>query len=88
MKLFFIGGQLMVECYKGANGFDGEYNHYYPDGRIKLRRNYIRGVKWGSEVYWDEEGLLVFIRHFVNGVLSGPCSHYEKGKLIRVEIHC
>ena len=47
----------------------GVLTHWYPDGRLKSRERFERGLPHGINNYWDESGKLKGKKIFIEGVL-------------------
>jgi hypothetical protein len=65
---FYPDGQLESTGSFKNNKPEGEWVSYYPNGKIKAKGEYIEGEQHGRWKFYDEEGELINVYIFGNGV--------------------
>jgi antitoxin component YwqK of YwqJK toxin-antitoxin module len=62
---------------------NGETVLYWPNGNVKRRCSFRKGVRWGRDCMWSEEGVLVDEGEYENGKPTGRHRRWsQKGQLL------
>ena len=64
---------------------NGDYEEFYPNGKIKTKGNYKDGKKSGLEQWWRETGDISGYNTYKNGLLDGWRREYHKHKKVKEE---
>lgn len=58
-EYFYEDGRLKtVEPYREGR-LDGEVQLFWPNGKLKRRVHFSKGIRQGNDEMWDEEGTLI-----------------------------
>ena len=83
-EYFYPGGKIKtVEHYAEGGRLDGEVLLYWPNGILKRKCSFKRGVRVGPDQIWDEKGILRDEGSYDEGKPIGTHRRWgENGKLI------
>jgi antitoxin component YwqK of YwqJK toxin-antitoxin module len=74
-------GAVMRRYFTVKDKIEGAMLEYYPDGKVKMERNFKEGIQTGQTIAYYPDGKLKERQHYLNGVLEGGDTlFYPNGK--------
>jgi antitoxin component YwqK of YwqJK toxin-antitoxin module len=73
----------VVEAYFLKNDrMDGQYQLYYPSGKLKMNMYYQEGLLHGPVTFYQENGVILALSWFLRGKVQGKSKWYHKNNTL------